>query len=68
MKLKNHGKSEESLGTAGLSSEFRIITKASMVLTPGGATKEGILKDWDLSAAALKIDHVRFLSFREIIY
>jgi len=66
--FKNHGKSEEYLGASGLSSEFEIITKASMVLTPGGATKEGILKDWGLSTAALNTDHVCLLSFREIIY
>ncbi|KAE9371325.1 Aldo/keto reductase, partial [Stipitochalara longipes BDJ] len=54
----NSGRSEKFIGDNGLSSEFQIITKAPMGLTPGGSTKEGILKQWEQSAKALKTGKV----------
>ena len=62
--LQTNGESERHLGNAGLSSEFQVITKASMGLVPGGSTKEGILKGWQESQKSLKTDKVS--KFRHI--
>ncbi|KAH6676835.1 NADP-dependent oxidoreductase domain-containing protein [Halenospora varia] len=52
------GLSEGFLGDEGLAStEFDIVTKASMQLGKG-SSKEGIISGWEESAAALKTDHV----------
>lgn len=59
--LQSGGKSEKFIGDNGLSSEFQIITKASMGLVPGGSTKGGIMQQCEESAKALKIDRVRQL-------
>ncbi|KAF4636675.1 hypothetical protein G7Y89_g1415 [Cudoniella acicularis] len=53
-----HGESETFLGNENLAAEFEIITKAEMGLVPGGSSKEGILKGWEESAAALKTEKV----------
>lgn len=55
---QGHGECEKFLGNQGLPSKFEIITKASMSLTPGGPTKDGILKDWKSSSDALKTEKV----------
>ncbi|CZR63220.1 related to aldehyde reductase (GliO) [Phialocephala subalpina] len=56
----SHGESEKFLGNEGLSSEFKIITKAPMGLFPNGSTKEGIIEHWEESSKALKTDKVAF--------
>jgi hypothetical protein len=38
--------------------KFEIITKASGGIVPGGLTKDGIIKGWNESEAALKVHHV----------
>ena len=62
--IQDGGRSEQFIGDNRLSSEFQIITKASMGLVPGGSTKEGILQQWEESSKALKIDRVRHLLFK----
>ena len=57
-----HGQSEAFLGQEGLSSEFKIITKAPSCLSPGGSTKEGVVEQWTESQAALKTGHVTLQS------
>ncbi|TVY92166.1 Oxidoreductase [Lachnellula willkommii] len=54
----SHGQSETFLGNEGISSEFEIITKASGGKVPGGLSKEGVLKGWAESQAALKVERV----------
>ncbi|KAE8450365.1 hypothetical protein EG329_006439 [Mollisiaceae sp. DMI_Dod_QoI] len=58
--LASHGESEKFLGNHGLASsgEFNIITKAPMCLVANGATKEGILQQWEKSSKALKTNKV----------
>jgi hypothetical protein len=53
-----HGQSEAFLGQEGLSSEFKIITKAPSCLSPGGSTKEGVMQQWTESQASLKTEKV----------
>ncbi|TVY38375.1 Oxidoreductase [Lachnellula occidentalis] len=54
----SHGQSETFLGNEGVSSEFEIITKASGGVVPGGLCKEGVMKGWAESQAALKVERV----------
>lgn len=58
MKKQGHGECEKFLGSQGLSSKFEIITKATMSLTAGGASKDGILRDWKSSSEALGTERV----------
>ncbi|TVY56825.1 Oxidoreductase sirO, partial [Lachnellula suecica] len=54
-----HGESETFLGNEGIPFKFNIVTKAAGGIVPGGLTKEGIIKGWYESEAALKVNRVR---------
>ncbi|TVY33895.1 Oxidoreductase [Lachnellula subtilissima] len=59
----SHGQSETFLGNEGVSSEFEIITKASGGVVPGGLCKEGVIKGWAESQAALNVERFGLSNF-----